>query len=259
MTASPASAAFFDLDHVLIPGSSLFLMARDVRSQDVYQPGDLLRVAARRARIRLARESDRDLHVMREEALASIRGRHHHELEAWGRQLASYEILPRVYPDIAKMIAAHCAAGDRTYLVTATAREIASPVARALDMTEALGSILETDDDGRYTGRRTGALIQGAAKAELIRELAERENIDLHRCHVYSNSIDDKQLLTGVGHPHAVNPDLKLWKVAVRRGWAVHELRPIRRQILVGAPPAVPIGALVGLGYAAGVLRSRRR
>lgn len=253
------SAAFFDLDHVLIPGSSLFLMSRDLRSHDVFTPRDLLRLAARRTKIRLARESRRDLTVMRDEALASITGRHHHEVEAWGRQLASYDILPRVYPDITKIIAAHCAAGDPTYLVTATARELAEPVARALDMTDAAGGILETDADGRYTGRRVGALIKGAAKAQLITELAERENIDLRRCHVYSNSIDDRQLLTRVGHPHAVNPDAKLWKVAVRHGWAVHELRPIRRQLLVGAPPIVPLGALIGLGYAAGLLRSRRR
>lgn len=208
------SAAFFDLDHVLIPGSSMYLMARDLRSHDVYRARDLVGVAARRAKIRLARESDRDLSAMRDEALASIKGCHHHEMEAWGRQIAAYEILPRVYPDIAKMIAAHCAAGDRTYLVTPTARELAEPVARSLDMTAAAGSILETGPDGRYTGRRIGALIQGAAKAELISELAEREHIDLRRCHVYSNTIEDKQLLTWSVIPtrSTPTPDCGRWR-----------------------------------------------
>ncbi|MET3805957.1 HAD superfamily hydrolase (TIGR01490 family) [Nakamurella sp. UYEF19] len=253
------SAAFFDLDHVLIPGSSLFLMARDLRSHDVYRAGDLMRTGARRTRIRMARESDRDLDAMRQEALSSITGRSQVEVKAWCRQLAAYEILPRVYPDMAKMIAAHCAAGDHTYLVTAAPLELAEPVARSLDMTRALGSIAETDVGGRYTGKLVGERLQGVARGAAIAAIADREDLDLRRCHVYSNTIDDKQLLTGVGHPHAVNPDLKLWKVAVRRGWAVHELRPIRRQILVGAPPFVPISALIGLGYAAGILRSRRR
>jgi hypothetical protein len=92
-----------------------------------------------------------------------------------------------------------------------------------------------------------------------IFELAERKGYDLRRCHVYAHDVEDKDLLTSVGFPHAVNPDPGLLRTAVRHGWAVHEMRPLRRKILVGTPRAVPVGAVVGAGYLLGRLGVRAR
>ena len=71
-TELPRAAAFFDLDHVMIAGSAAFYMARDVRQHDVFRPGDLLRVAVRRSKIRLAQESHRDLRGMRDDLLGLV-------------------------------------------------------------------------------------------------------------------------------------------------------------------------------------------
>lgn len=255
----PRAAAFFDLDHVMIAGSAAFFVARAVRQHDVFRLSDLLRVAVRRSKTRLAQESDRDLRGMRHELLDAIRGREQSEVLAWGRQLASYEILPRVYPDIARLIVAHHNAGDCTYLVTSAPAELASALAQALDMDGAMGTVAAVDGAGRYTGERVGPLLEGPAKRTAITELADREGFDLRRCHVYANSVDDKDLLKSVGFPHAVNPDPGLLRTAVRRGWAVHEMRPVRRKLLVGAPPAVPVGAVITVGYLLGRLRTRIR
>jgi phosphoserine phosphatase len=168
------------------------------------------------------------------------------------RQLATYEILPRVYPDIARLIVAHHSAGDCTYLVTSAPTELATALAQALDMDGAMGTVAAVDPDGRYTGERVGPLLKGPAKSLAITELADRRGHDLRRCHVYANSVDDKELLKSVGFPHAVNPDPGLLRTAVRRGWAVHEMRPVRRKLLVGTPPAVPVGVVVGVGYLLG-------
>ena len=254
------AAAFFDLDHVMIAGSAAFYMARDMRQHDVFRPADLLRVAVRRSKIRLAQESHRDLRGMRDDLLGAVQGREQTEVQAWGRQLASYEILPRVYPDIARLIVAHHNAGDCTYLVTSAPTELASALAQALDMDGAMGTVAAVDGAGRYTGERVGPLLEGPAKHTAILELAAREGYDLRRCHVYANGVADKELLKSVGFPHAVNPDPGLLRTAVRRGWAVHEMRPLRRKLLVGAPPAVPVGIVIALGYLSGRLgRSKRR
>lgn len=246
------AAAFFDLDHVMIAGSAAYYVARDVRQRDEFRADDLLRVAVRRSKSRLGRESHRDLRGMRNDVLEAVRGREEPEVQAWGRQLATYEILPRVYPDMIRLIAAHHAAGDCTYLVTSAPQELATAVAQSLDMDGAMGTISAVDVAGRYTGERVGPLLEGPAKRQRIDELVRRERFDLRRCHVYANSVADKALLKSVGFAHAVNPDLGLLRTAVRRGWAVHEMRPVRRKILVGGPPAVPIGAVIGVGYLLG-------
>lgn len=257
MSEVTRAAAFFELDHVMIAGSAAYFMSRDVRQHDVFRARDLLRAALRRSKTRLAQESQRDLRGMREDLLDAVRGRGQSEVQAWGRQLATYEILPRVYPDIARLIVAHHEAGDCTYLVTSAPTELATALARALDMDGALGTVAAVGPDDCYTGGRVGPLLAGDAKRRAITELADRESHDLRRCHVYASSVDDKDLLKSVGFPHAVNPDPGLLRTAVRRGWAVHEMRPVRRKLLVGTPPAVPVGAVVGVGFLLGRLGRR--
>lgn len=259
MIASSPGAAFFDLDHVLIAGSSLFLLARDLRSHDVYDFGDLVRLAAQQLRIKVAIESDHDRESLQQSTLSSIAGREQVQVQAWGRQLAALEVLPRVYPDMVRIIAAHRMAGDRTYLVTSAPHELAWPVAHELEMDGAMGSTAEVDERGRYTGRSHAPILGGASRRQIILEWAEREGTELSRCHVYANSVRDKELLKSVGFPHAVNADAALLRTAVRRGWAVHELRPLRRKLLVGRPPLIRLSTVAGLGYAVGRLRSRRR
>ncbi len=259
-TRPSGSAAFFDLDRTLIPGSSLFLLAKGLRARDIYRATDLARLAVQQAKARSGRGTNRDVEKIRLDALSFVTGRHESELRAWGRQLATEEILPRVYPDIARIIAGHRAAGDLTFLVTASPAIIAEPIAQALEMDRAYGSVGEVDEDGRYTGGIVGELLYGPEKARVIADLADQENINLKRSHAYADTIHDRELLELVGYPHAVNPDRHLLEVAVRHGWAVHELRPVRRQLLVGMPTAVSVGTLLGAGYLAGyAVRGRRK
>ena len=54
----------------------------------------------------------------------------------------------------------------------------------------------------------------GQFKAEAMRELAEREHIDLSESYAYTDSYTDLPMLEAVGHPVAVNPDRVLTKFA---------------------------------------------
>ncbi len=100
--------------------------------------------------------------------------------------------------------------------------------------------------------------MHGPVSLAAVRELAADRGISLVRSHAYSDSYDDRDLLAAVGHPHAINPEPRLLEAAVRHGWAVHEHRPARRLLLVGVPPVVPVGGLVGCGVAIGWSLGRR-
>ena len=65
-------------------------------------------------------------------------------------------------------------------------------------------------------------------------------------------------MLTLVGHPNAVNPDLGLRAEARKRGWPVHDFRSGRKVTMIALPIAAGAGAVAG-GMAAGAAVQRRR
>src|SRR5438874_271815 len=89
-----------------------------------------------------------------------------------------------------------------------------------------------------------------------MKEIAEREGIDLSGSYAYSDSMTDLPMLEAVGHPVAVNPDRELRREAERRGWQIRDFRrPVRlreRFPRVHAPP--PSFAAVGAALAAAAL-----
>jgi len=252
-------AAFFDLDKTLIPGSSLFLLARGLYDRDYYRVRDILRMGLHQAKYRLQGESERGVHETREAALEFVAGRTQDELRQMGREIAEERILPRVYEGITKVIDHHRQAGDLTFLTTASPQELAEIVSDSLEMTGALGTRSEVTPDGRYTGRLEGVgIVHGQAKADAVRELASSAGVDLAESYAYSDSINDLPLLELVGHPHAVNPDADLKAEARRRGWPVYELRSRRPLLLIGVPSALLGLGLFGGGVALGAWLGRR-
>ena len=175
-----------------------------------------------------------------------------------GREIAEERILPRVYEGITHVIDHHRAAGDLTYLCTASPIELADLIADSLEMTGALGTRAEVAN-GRYTGRLSpDGILHGEAKAAAVVALAERNDIDLSESYAYSDSINDLPLLELVGHPIAVNPDADLKRAARTLGWPVYELRTRRPLLLFGIPSAFVAAGLFGGGVALGSWLGRR-
>lgn len=252
-------AAFFDVDKTLIPGSSLFLMARGMYERDFLRVRDIAKFAWGQLVFVIGGERMKSIEETKSNTLSFVAGRHSDELKAWGREIAEERVLPRVYEDVVRVIEGHMRAGDETYLVTAAPIELASFLAEALGMTGALATESEVDDEGRYTGRLVGDILHGPAKAKAVAELAAQRGIDLAESSAYSDSKNDLPLLEAVGDPHAVNPEPELRKIARARGWPIHELRTRRRALLIGIPSALGGAALFGIGVAVGSALSKRR
>ena len=252
-------AAFFDLDRTLIPGSSLFLLARGAYQRDMFRVRDLLRFAWGQLVFQLLGERESNTEMSRTSTLEFVTGHNASELVAWGKQIAEERILPRVYEDIVRVIDEHKARGDLTFLVTAAPVELASTVAEALEMTGAIATVSEVDADGNYTGRLVGSVMHGPEKAKAVAKVAAEHGIALADCAAYSDSMNDLPLLESVGDPHAVNPEPELRRIARVRGWHVHELRTRRRALLIGIPAGLGGAGLFASGVAAGTWAGRRR
>ena len=258
-SASSPRGAFFDLDRTLIPGSSLFLLARGAYERDLFRVRDILRFAWGQMMFRLHGERKEGMDLSRESTLEFVAGKSQREIIEMGEEIAEERIMPRVYKDIMRVIDGHRERGDRTFLVTASPIELAETLARSLDMTGAIGTVSEIDRNGYYTGRLVGPVMHGVEKASAVAARAEELGLDLQLSHAYSDSKNDLPLLETVGHPHAVNPDHDLRRIALTRGWPIHELRTRRRALLIGIPAGLGGASLFAGGLGLGVWIERRR
>ncbi|MEZ5670835.1 MAG: HAD-IB family hydrolase [Alphaproteobacteria bacterium] len=127
------------------------------------------------------------------------------------------EVLALITPAARTTIAAHQAAGDVVALLTGATQYAAEPVAAHLGVPHVLSTRLEVAG-GRFTGK-LAARGFGAHKVALAERFAVEHGVDLARSTFYSDSYHDRPMLERVGHPVAVNADLRLGALAWRRGW----------------------------------------
>ena len=237
----------------------MFLLARGLYARDLFRVRDILRFGWGQFMFRLRGEQRRNVDRSRTSTLEFVRGRSKNELLEWGREIVDERILPRVYQDIVTVIRGHQERGDETFLVTAAPIELAQTLAVELEMTGAVATVAEVDDNGYYTGRLVGGVIHGPEKAKAVAEMAAERGLDLGECAAYSDSINDLPLLESVGFPHAVNPEHELRRIALSRGWPVHELRTRRQALLIGIPAGLGAAGLFGAGVGIGAWLERRR
>jgi HAD superfamily hydrolase (TIGR01490 family) len=128
-------------------------------------------------------------------------------------------ILPYVYTEARELLDAHVGAGHDVIIVSSSGQEMVAPIAALLGASRVIATRMEVAE-GRYTGIME-FYAYGEAKAIRMRELATDSGYRLSDCFAYSDSVTDVPMLEAVGHPHVVNPDRALRKVAAARGWPV--------------------------------------
>ena len=248
-------AAFFDLDRTLVAGSSAFEFGRAAYRAGLLSRRRLAADALANLRFRLRGSTDEATDALRQrigEAIAGVRVR---DLQRLGPSVLA-GLLPRVYPRMLEVAYGHQDAGRPVYICTAASQEMADLLAHVLVFDGAVGFASEVVD-GVYTGRPDGPFTYREGKARAIRELAEREGLDLAASYAYSDSESDLPMLRAVGHPVVVNPDAELARIAREEGWEVMRFERLGRRLAMGGA-ALVAAAAGGAGVALG-RRSRPR
>jgi HAD superfamily hydrolase (TIGR01490 family) len=242
-----ASAAFFDLDKTLMEGSSAFHFARASYRAGQLSRRQLARDVRDNVRFRLKGSTDEATDALRTRVYEAIAGRRVADLQRLTPQVLA-GILPRVYPQMLEVAYRHQDAGRKVYIVTAASNEIAELLAHVLVFDGGIGARSEIRD-GVYTGRPEGPFTYREGKAEAIRQVAAREDIDLSDSWAYSDSESDLPMLRVVGHPVAVNPDAELARVAREEGWEIMRFDRLGRRLRIFA--ALTAAGLLGVsgGY----------
>jgi len=254
----PGAAGFFDVDNTMMMGASIYHFARGLAARKFFTTRDLARFAYKQLVFRVGgAEQSGHMHEAREAALAFVAGHEVAEVTRLGEEIYDELMADKIWSGTRALAQMHLDSGQRVWLVTAAPIELAGLIARRLGLTGALGTVSEISR-GVYTGRLVGEPLHGPAKAEAVKALAEREQLDLSRCAAYSDSVNDVPMLSLVGHPCAVNPDADLRKVAREHGWEVRDFRTGRKAAKVGMPAVAGLGAVAG-GIAVGLALRRRR
>jgi HAD superfamily hydrolase (TIGR01490 family) len=255
-------AAFFDLDKTLLPGSSLFPLAREAYRQRYFTLRDVARMATYQLRYQVVgSEIQGAMEQARAKTLEMIAGRPREEVIEFGRSVAMEELLPRLYPQAVELMLRHKRAGREVYIASSSPEDYLAILAEELGIDGVIGTRARVVD-GKYTGELDGPMVHGPEKAERVRQLAKERGIDLDRSYAYSDSINDLPLLELVGNPVAMNPDHRLASIARRGGWQIIDFRVARRRTLIASAAgggAAAVGAVAyAVGYAVGRRKGRR-
>jgi HAD superfamily hydrolase (TIGR01490 family) len=212
-------AAFFDLDKTVISKSSTLAFGRPFYQYGLISRGAALRCMTGHLAYRMVGASHGQMERIRGWATGLCSGWPVDRVREIVARHLDEVIVPYIYADARARIAAHQAAGHDVIIVSTSGHEVVDPIARLLGADAVIATRMGVER-GCYSGHME-FYAYGEAKAARIRELAAERGYRLPDCHAYSDSATDLPLLQAVGHPHAVNPDRGLRRVARRRGWPV--------------------------------------
>jgi HAD superfamily hydrolase (TIGR01490 family) len=224
-------AAFFDLDKTIISKSSTLAFGRPFYQYGLITRGAALRCVAGHLAYRTLGASHGQMERIRDWATGLCHGWPVDQVREIVARHLDEVIVPYIYAEARALIAAHRAAGRDVIIVSTSGHEVVDPIARLLGADAVIATRMRVES-GCYSGQLE-FYAYGEAKAARIRELAAERGYRLEDCHAYSDSATDLPLLQAVGHPHAVNPDRALRRVARQRGWPVLKFagasnRPLR-------------------------------
>lgn len=217
--AANASAAFFDLDKTLIARSSTLAFAPSFYRHGLITTVQALRGAFGQLVFRIGGADHQRMERIREQITAVCRGWPADRVTEIVTAHLAETIAPIIYAEAYLLLRAHRAAGRDVFIVSTSGQEVVGPIGAMLGVSGVIATRMRLAD-GRYTGE-VEFYAYGEEKARKMRELAAERGYALADCFAYSDSVTDLPMLEAVGHPHAVNPDRGLRKIARQRGWPV--------------------------------------
>lgn len=210
-------AAFFDMDRTVLRVNSGTRWVQFLRRRGEISRFQMLRAFGWAMQYKLA---VLDMETLSRKLAADLEGDSEAEMIAKCEEWYRDEIEETIALEGRAAIERHREAGDRVVLLTSATPYIADPLARTLKLDGVLCTRLEVVD-GRFTGRIVAPICFGDGKVAWAERFAKEHGVDLDGSAFYTDSYHDLPMMLRVGEPVAVNPDLRLARLARRRGWRV--------------------------------------
>jgi HAD superfamily hydrolase (TIGR01490 family) len=219
----PTGVAFFDMDRTLVAANTGRIYAGHMRRQGKLGALQLAKVLFVLLQYRLSLV---DLHDIMARLISAMKGTEEAPLEREGRELFHREVRALVYREAHDLIERHRDAGEHVVILSASTPYLVRPLAEHLEVHEWLCT-RPLVESGLFTGAYEDPICYGKGKIDWARRTCERLGLTLEDAAFYTDSYSDLPLLLAVGRPVAVNPDLRLYLAARRRGWPVMRFRAL--------------------------------
>ncbi len=218
------AAAFYDLEGTLVSTNLVHTLGFYARNQP-----NLLRSLTKSATtllsVPLFAVSDQySRKVFNDLFFKRYKGETEDRMRFFANDLFEKVLKPAVFPGAFELIEKSRSLGLRQVVVTGALDVSVRPLMDYLGIDEYVANRLEFVK-GVATGRLLPPVLAAATKASWIRTYAEKEGINLSESFAYSDSMSDLPMLSIVGHPAAVNPDLRLRQTALHHDWPILNLK----------------------------------
>ena len=219
-----AAAAFYDLEGTLVRTNLVHTLGFYARNQ----PGLISSFKKSAATLvslpvfaitdQYSRKVFNDLYFKR------YKGQSEDRLRFFAQELFETVLKPAIFPGTYELLEKSRSLGLRQVVVTGALDISVNHLMDHLGITEYAANRLEFVN-GRATGRLLPPVMAAATKASWIRVYAEREGLSLSDSYAYTDSMSDLPMLSIVGHPAAVNPDMRLRHTALHHDWPILSLK----------------------------------
>ncbi len=219
-----AAAAFYDLEGTLVSTNLVHTLGFYAKNQ----PGlfssfkksatTLLSLPVFAITDQYSRKVFNDLYFKRYKGVSEDR------LRFLARDLFETVLKPAVFPGTYELIEKSRSLGLRQVVVTGALDVSVKLLMEHLGITDYVANHLEFVN-GVATGRLLPPVMAAATKASWIRTFAERESLSLSDSYAYTDSMSDLPMLSVVGHPAAINPDMRLRQTALHHDWPILNLK----------------------------------
>lgn len=219
-----AAAVFYDLEGTLVSTNLVHTLGYYARNQ----PGlfrSFKKSAATILSLPLFAVTDQySRKVFNDLFFTRYKGESEDRLRFFADDLFEQVLKPAVFPGTFELIEKARSLGMRQVVVTGALDLSVKPLMDYLGIEDYAANKLEFVN-GIATGRLLPPVLAAATKASWIRIFAEREGISLSDSFAYSDSMSDLPMLSIVGHPAAVNPDMRLRQTALHHDWPILNLK----------------------------------
>lgn len=219
-----AAAAFYDLEGTLVSTNLVHTLGFYAKNQQGLfrtfrkSASTLLSIPIFAVTDQYSRKVFNDLFFKR------YKGESEDRLRFFANELFEDVLKPAIFPGAFELIAKSRSLGLRQVVVTGALDLSVTPLMKHLGIDEYVANRLEFVN-GVATGRLLPPVLAAATKASWIRTFAEREGLSLSDSYAYTDSMSDLPMLSVVGHPAAVNPDMRLKQTALHHDWPILNLK----------------------------------
>jgi HAD superfamily hydrolase (TIGR01490 family) len=218
------TAAFYDLDGTLLRGniSDHYLY---YAKTDPYLSGRIRRLLEMGLKAPYFWALDRiDRRMFNEVFYKSYAGLSQDRLAVMGEELWERVLSKNLYPGARDLIEGERRQGRKLVLLSGALDFVAKPIGKALGFDHVVASRLEYEKNGLATGELLPPVMAGPEKAQYVRAFCREHDLDIEQCVAYADDAADLPMLSTVGHPVAVNPDIRLATTARSHHWPVIRL-----------------------------------